>query len=75
MYVQLAEADEALQESQRRCLQVQAKVQQMEVELQQQLHEKETVEKETLLCQTRLSRASFLTQGLTTEAVINPKHS
>ncbi|XP_026194572.1 dynein heavy chain 6, axonemal [Cyclospora cayetanensis] len=45
------------------------KVDEMELELQQQIREKESLEQETRLCQTRLQRASFLTKGLAEEAV------
>lgn len=72
VYMQLAEADEALRGAQGRCREVEAKVREMETELQQQIKEKRELEQETQLCQLRLQRASFLTKGLSEEAVSNP---
>ncbi|KAL8439117.1 hypothetical protein Efla_003357 [Eimeria flavescens] len=65
----LAAADEALHTAQERCREVEAKVKEMELELQQQIQEKDTLEKETQLCRIRLQRASFLTKGLAEEAI------
>ena len=69
MCAQLSEADEALREAQERCQAVEAKVNEMETELQQQIKEKEALQQEIQLCQSRLQRARFLTKGLAEEAV------